>query len=303
MTKLEYAQLFRMMGFSVIPLMHRNKLPASHMMGGTWEKYKTQLPTEYDVTNWFWSDWQNYGVVAGWNNLTIIDFDDAMTFDLWLNYFAMVNRDNAICASPFMVRTSRGAHVYITTPGVERVNKKLRGVDVKMNGYVVGPGSTHPSGAIYQALNHNFCFPEIYSLDTLLPADLFPPMAIIETVNPVIEMEFVYPPQATEYDPFAAASGASQGLDLITKVKQAVKIENLFSNRHQTSIDGRWWSTLCPFHDDHNPSFWIDTRRQLCGCETCQMLPMDVINLYSRQHHVTESIAVVELAKQAGIWG
>jgi DNA primase len=102
-------------------------------------------------------------------------------------------------------------------------------------------------------------------------------------------------------DPFALASAVSD-VDLITKVKASVRIESLFGNVHRTSTDGRWFAAICPFHDDHNPSLWIDARRQLCGCNVCGMKPMDAVNLYARMHNVSESVAVGELAREVGIW-
>jgi DNA primase len=102
-------------------------------------------------------------------------------------------------------------------------------------------------------------------------------------------------------DPFAAASGQVTGADLITKVKAAVRIESWFPDRQKSSGDGRWYAAKCPFHDDKNPSFWIDTRKQLCGCESCRMLPMDAINLYARMHKVSDAIAVTELGRLVGV--
>jgi hypothetical protein len=299
MTKLGQALEFIKMGIAVIPLRHRGKEPASHMMGGTWERYKSQLPTSYDVENWLWSGWQNYGVVAGWQALTIIDFDDMDAFGLWTDYFAILNKHTEVCQIPFMVKTGRGVHVYLHTPGVERVNKKLRGVDVKMNGYVVGPLSIHPGGATYQPINA-MVIPIIYSLETLLPSELFPPVAVSASDKEFVA-EFIPVPVATEYDAFASAS-IHDGGDLIAKVKAAIRIETLFPDRKQTSGDGRWWAARCPFHDDNHPSAWIDTRRQLFGCEVCNFKPLDVINLYSRQNHITDAVAIVELGKKIGAW-
>jgi len=82
-----------------------------------------------------------------------------------------------------------------------------------------------------------------------------------------------------------------------------VRIENMITGAQRTSADSRWYVALCPFHDDHNPSMWIDTRRQLCGCNTCSMKPMDSINLYARMHNLNESVAVSQLAKEIGVWG
>jgi hypothetical protein len=52
MSKINYAKRFLQNGIAVIPLRHRGKEPESAMMGGTWERYKTELPTEYQVACW-----------------------------------------------------------------------------------------------------------------------------------------------------------------------------------------------------------------------------------------------------------
>lgn len=303
MTKLEYAQLFQSLGIAVIPLRHRGKEPASHLMGGSWERYKSLQPTEYDVKNWLWSGWQNYGVVTGHNHLAVLDFDDMTAYQMWNDFFTNTLKCHDVLqltGDPFMVKSARGVHVYITLLEADLANQKRLGVDVKIHGYVVGPGCTHPSGTEYQALNHSFYFPDVFSLETILPVDLFPVVAGVEIENPVIAMAFEPPARNTEYDPYQVASLGNTE-DLITRVKRAVRIESWFSDRRQTSGDGRWWAAKCPFHDDQNPSFWIDAQRQICGCESCRMKPMDAINLFSRMNKISDAIAVSQLAKMAGV--
>jgi len=299
MDKLAFAQLFVKMGIAVIPLRHRGKEPASNLMGGTWELYKTTLATEYQVTNWLYSGWQNYGVIAGWNNLAILDFDDMHAFAMWLDYYATLNKHVEVLPMPFMVQTARGAHVYVTMPTGGN-NQKRHGVDVKYHGYCVGPGSTHPSGAIYTAMNTDIVFPVVWDLETILPLELFPCVAPSVSVGK-IEGKFEVAPQDTEYDPFAAASQQVTDIDLITKVKQSVRIEALFPDAYKTSGDGRWLACKCIFHDDNKPSAWIDTRRQLYGCQVCGMKPLDAINLYARMNNMSESMAVTALARTTGV--
>lgn len=295
MNKLEHAKQFLSNGIAVIPLRHRGKEPQSNFIGGTWERYKTILPTAGDLLRWLGSSWQNYGVIAGWKNLCVIDFDNQEAFDLWLGYYTEYLL-RVYTVLPYIVKTSRGAHVYISYPAGGS-NQKRRGVDVKFHGYVVGPDSIHPSGFVYKAMS-DFHLIEIYSFDTLLPLELFP---LIAETKPTCNIA-VPPltPSHTEYSAFDIASGFS-GEDLIAKVKRAARIESFFTSVQKTSADGRWYVTLCPFHDDHNPSMWIDIRRQLCGCATCGMKPMDVINLYARMQGLSESIAVTELARSVGV--
>ena len=309
MTKLSTALEFRAMGIATIPLRHRGKEPESGMMGGTWERYKTQLPTEYQIRNWLFSDWQNYGVVAGWDNLAMIDIDNPDTLAVWQEYFAILNRHVVVVPTPYMVKTRRGAHIYIRLFG-DYNNQKRQGVDVKIHGYVVGPWSTHPSGAVYTPIATEYQFPEVYDLDTLLPVELFPHVAAPVTPVAMPQLAFtLQSPLQEDYDNFAVASTMEKkkkkqgvgGLDLLTKVKSYVRIENLFPDAVFTSVDRRWMACKCPFHDDNKPSFWIDCARQLCGCNVCGFKPYDAINLYARMHNTNVSDAVTSLAKEIGI--
>ena len=303
MTKLDYAKRFLQAGIAVIPLRHRGKEPESGMMGGAWEQYKTELPTEYDLLRWLGSDWRNYGVVAGWNNLAIIDFDTADAFAVWCEYRDhYLMRIYELQQQPYTVQSARGAHVYIRLYG-DYANQKRTGVDVKVHGYVVGPESVHPSGAVYTALGNEFNFPEVYDLDTWLPPELFPrvaPEASTGHLEP-LPMVFDKPSNAT-YDPFAQATRA-RDLDLLSIVKSSMRIEHLFPQAVRTSADGRWLACACPFHDDKKPSAWIDTRRQLFGCQVCGFKPMDAVNLYSRMHNMSDKEAINAMAKEAGVWG
>jgi hypothetical protein len=303
MTKLENALEFLKRGIAVIPLGHRSKSPDIK----TWEPYKSQLPTEYQVRKWLSSGWNNYGVVAGWNGIGIIDFDTPESWLMWQTWFAMINKHAEIYPRPFTVTTARGAHVYVRLYNIG-ANQKRVGVDVKVHGYVVGPGSIHPSGAEYKTADTEYLFPDVFDLDTFLPLDLFPMVTVVPAAE-VVNLPFapVQPctPSQQDYDAFETASGrplnGSQGLDLVGNVKSSVRIENLFPDARFTSLDHRWMAAKCPFHPDNNPSMWIDVMRQVCGCQVCGMKPMDSINLYSRMHNVTDSQAVGMLARELGV--
>jgi hypothetical protein len=150
-------------------------------------------------------------------------------------------------------------------------------------------------------MNNSLIFPTAMTIESILPLDLFP--AIVQEPETGAMAPVAIVPAAAEYDPFAAASGVAQGADLIAKVKMHVRIETLFPDARKTSTDGRWYACRCPFHDDGKASFWIDAGRQICGCQRCNMKPMDAINLYSRMHNLSESAAVSALAQECGVWG
>jgi len=293
MSALLYAKKFFELGIAVIPLHHRNKKPDTSLIGGTWEQYCAQSNTEYELISWLSSGWLNYGVVCGWNNLVVIDFDSKEYFDVWSMCFADI-ADRA-----FKVITSRGCHVYVQTV-TPCGNDKRRGIDVQaQRKFVVGPGSIHPNGTEYVGYG-DMVFPMVADIESILPLDLFPRIATDTAGELVTPIQFT--PTHTEYDPFQTAMFGDY-LDLIDTVKSRVRIESMFPDARKTSNDGRWLSCLCPFHDDTNPSFWIDTRRQICGCAVCLFKPMDCINLYARQHNMTESDSVRAMAKEIGVWG
>lgn len=298
--KLTQALSFLRKGIAIIPLQHRSKEPESSLTGGAWEQYKTQLPTEYQVRNWLFSTWQNYGVVMGWNNLAVIDFDQWQQYALWREWFDLLNKHTCVYPQPYIVKTARGAHVYIKLFGVD-ANEKRIGIDIKVHGYVVGPGSIHPTGAEYTPITNDLVFPEVYSLNTFLPEDLFP--RPVETTEYQLSNNI---PLATSqvagvYDPYSVV--ANSGGDLISKVKNTVRIESFFSRLTPTSSDGRWYSVACPFHDDHRDSGWVDVRRQLFGCQVCGFKPMDTVNLYAHLHNLNNHDAINALAKEVRVWG
>jgi len=88
-----------------------------------------------------------------------------------------------------------------------------------------------------------------------------------------------------------------QGGDLISNIKACYEILSAFPNARPTSRG--WYVTQCPFHEDHNPSFWIDTNRGLCGCFAgCTEKPYDVIDLKAKLDHITCEEAIAEMATE-----
>jgi len=295
---LQWTQRFLAVGIAIIPLLHRNKLPNISIIGGTWEQFTNQLPTNTEYLLWFSTDWRNYGVICGWENLVVIDFDNIEYFNIWQLWHETQGTQYASCG--FRVRTRQGMHVYLRTETPATNDKRVSksgGIDVQAQGkYVVGPGCVHPSGHIYAPIG-DFTFPVVKDIETILPLDLFPRVRTDEVTFNGVAPEFHN--NHTEYpdDPFATSA-----VDLISKVKASVRIETLFTGVQRSSVDDRWLKALCPFHDDHKQSAWIDTARQLCGCQVCGMKPMDIINLYSRMHNISNAAAVTALAEEVGVW-
>ena len=298
-TKLDYAKSLIAMGIAIIPLHHRSKEP----MLTSWRRYMNEAPTEYQAIQWLGSNWQNYGVICGWQNLTVIDFDSIEIYELWRLWTQTQGVDTQyVAAKSFKVRTARGMHVYVTS--WERIeNQKRRNIDIQAQGkYVVGPLSVHPSGHVYEPIGE-LVFPIVFDLNEILPVDLFP--LVHSDTGSFSGQAPTFAPSTTEYqvyDPFAAASMGND-IDLLTKVKSSVRIESLFTDLKKTSLDGQWYACVCPFHDDNHPSAWVNVRNQTFGCNVCGFSkPLDVINLFARMHHISESAAVTAMAEEIGVW-
>jgi hypothetical protein len=298
-TILELAQKFLRSGIAVFPVKFRDKRPDFRLLprdgngNPTWEPYRTTLPDSDQLEHWFMSGSHNYAVVAGWQNLVVIDFDDTEQYTRWLLWSARQGgRASEAARSSFRVATARGVHVYLRLLQSEKRNRKLLKIDIKAQGYVLGPGSTHPSGAIYTPLIDIWNFPVVGVLSDVFPADL-----LLHTEQPA---GVAMPAMATPVgDPWQAvnrprvASGS-----LVASIHKMFRVEDFFPDRQRTSGDGRWWMTRCPLHDDHNPSMWIDTKNQICGCYVgCTPKPLDVINLFARLNGLSNADAIQVLGR------
>jgi hypothetical protein len=128
------------LNFSCFPVYAKSKLPAVN----SWEPFQARHPSAEELAAWNQKQQINVGVVTGKiSNIIVVDCDSKVAFD------EVCRR--GIPDTP-RVRTARGWHIYLKWPGFPIANAAglLPGVDIRADGgYVVGPGSTHSSGAQY----------------------------------------------------------------------------------------------------------------------------------------------------------
>ena len=149
---LEAALQYARRGWSVIPLLPRDKKPAI-----PWEAYQRERASEEEIRRW----WQenpacNVGVVLG-----AVSGLAAVDVDLHTGGRSVRGLDHGLTP---VVMTKRGFHWYYKHPGgkVSRA-RLLPGLTLLGDGnYVVAPPSVHPSGELYRWL------------DFLSPADVEP---------------------------------------------------------------------------------------------------------------------------------
>jgi DNA primase len=87
---------------------------------------------------------------------------------------------------------------------------------------------------------------------------------------------------------------------LKNQVKEANDIAEVVGLYVALRPAGARWKGLCPFHEDHNPSFDVDPRRQRFRCWACGKSG-DVISFIQEHDHVDFREAVELLARRAGI--
>jgi hypothetical protein len=287
----EWAVEFVSLGIAVFPVGYRSKRPKL-----CWEQYRQKLPGTSDLRRWFQGgSLHNYAVVAGWQDLLVLDFDDLQKYYVW-NLWALEQPKDSpaerAAGLAFRVRTARGMHVYLQVPG--RVpNAHIDGLDIKKNGYVLGPGSTHPSGAFYTARGAELCIPQIPALD-----DVLPPAWLDELRQPPEpQLSSTYAHADALPDPFELASHPlRRDLDLVTQIRERHRLQDYLKNLKRSGQG--WYMAACPFHDDRHPSFWVDDRRQIGNCLKCRFpRPLDVINLYALLHGISCAQAITALAR------
>lgn len=288
MSALEQAKMWKKLGIATIPIRFRDKRPELK----SWQEFQKRLPTDIELSKWFSGPFHNLGIVVGWRNLVVIDFDNDTEYARWQLWIARRPIYRWI-RQTLHVKTARGVHVYVTTSQPAQ-NAKLPGIDVKaVGGYVLAPPSVHPSGVEYTVLSGSLPV-WVEALSDVLPAELL----VVHTQLPERQFQIASSIVVSD-DPWERASQPFEpDHDLIEQIKQRYRIEQFFPRLiHKKD---RWHMTNCPFHDDRSPSMWVDTQRQICGCFAgCTQRPYDVIDLYARLHNLTIQDAIRVMARLA----
>lgn len=129
-------------GLRVFPLKASDKKPV-----GPWSEFRDREPTPEELAAWDASDF-NVGIVTGApSKICVFDIDSAE---------AQALIDTLDLPQTPAVKTARGMHLlFRLPPGGIRNSVRIGGqkLDVRGDGgYIVGPGSIHPSGARYEWL-------------------------------------------------------------------------------------------------------------------------------------------------------
>jgi DNA primase len=93
---------------------------------------------------------------------------------------------------------------------------------------------------------------------------------------------------------------ADDWADLIRQIKESNDIVDVVGNYVSLRPAGPTYKGLCPFHDDHTPSFDVDPRRQRYRCWSCTKSG-DVLSFIQEHDRISFREAMELLARRAGI--
>jgi len=269
MTNLDHALRWYDSGVTPIPLRPMSKAPLVW-----WKKLQKIIPGRNVIELWFERPDRNLAVLCGGQtNLTVLDFDSMAAWAEW-------RVDAPALAQTYSVRTKRGVHAYFSTDTPLPTRLKVGLADVKANGYVLGVPSVHPSGALYRVWNDA-------------------PVLKVQTDDLMLSLPGRESVPAVERLPVDPIEPPFSMRRLVDQIKAAWPI--LYLARSITDLQstdggaGTWYMGICPFHEDHAPSFWVNTKRGRYGCfsPACEAHRSgDVIDLYGRLHSLSTRLAI-----------
>ena len=266
-------------GISIFPLKEKDKKPAL-----SWEEYQHRHPTPEEIQSWLSDGHRNWGAVCGSvsDNLVVIDVDKEELFkELDLERFAK---------ETFTVRTGKGYHIYL------RVDSPIRRKSLTWDGkeelrfqaegsYVVACGSIHPTGKEY---SHYEVSPiEIKKYPVSILEDIENAWKRYHNLDKIEEKRKIVKESTTrgrDLEEFKK----KVGMKLIEKY---VEPKRRYSN---------YWQGLCPFHDDHDPSFTVYEDTNSWYCFGCQKYG-DIINFIQEIEHLDFISAIKKIEEETGV--
>lgn len=277
----QVAMFWLAQGIATIPILYRSKRPSFMALARTgdidqngkptWERLKTELPSKLDILQWY-DPLSNIAVICGWQNLVIVDFDDLVAYDTWMQIYGQEG-----WADTYTVCTGRGYHLYYYIEDIPAYTMKWTGGEIKASGYCLCPPSIHPSGARYKATENEIM--DIGSIYDILPESVFRHEA-----EPCRRL-----PQNNPFAPHPQGQYSS--------VKDTARILSFFPDARRTG--NGWYTVYCPFHGDGtqrgHASGWIDDNRNRFGCHACINGSLSVIDFYMRLNGVDTATAIQEL--------
>jgi hypothetical protein len=269
-------------GVSVIPVIHKSKLPCED-----WRQYQTQLPKLKELSRWFSGKIErNIGIVCGGENrLVVLDFDSMPGFYKFISErVCKSSKWKYVYDNTYKVKSPRGVHLYVRTEEETRSTKLIEDkIDIRSCGnMVVAPPSIHPSGNIYSEISSR----NIVTIDSI--SDILPEKNMLSMPNLGINDAFNTTIDNIHFMESQYNHNNSIELRQVKNFIPILDFVSRYTRVKRTSNDGRWWMANCidPMHKDKKPSLRIDTlsNRVKCLSGSCRLyheIGFDIFDLYS----------------------
>lgn len=228
--------------------------------------YRDRIRTPERVYQWFNERSLANLAACGTQTTLILDFDDPELYKFWEKKFPAESKT-------YTEKTPNdGYHVFAHVWGEALKGiVPIKGVEIKRN------------VLIYPSVVDNK--PYIRGVGDVL----------------YIDAELVLSPLSQSPKVTQTSRVTNRGTGKLDKIKQVYSCLDLIKQaKPKTKVYGstnRFVSVSCPFHDDKEPSFWIDTMRNLWGCHACD-IHGDVINLYARLNGITNIEAIRKMGEE-----
>lgn len=269
-------------GFDVVPLKPQSKeLQPGY---GARQAHITSLDF---ARQWFLTTDANLGVVLGGAaGLVVADWDNARQYESW-------RATTGAVVETLTEQTARGYHLFFAGEGLHTTVGN--GCELKAAGVCVVAPSVHPSGVVYRVLKDV----PITRIDYASAFLLFPFLSNM----PHEHDHGNSPGSAAASVPRKRKSNAPVSEGVIVRIKMARSILDemraagvRFRPGGQSTLVG-----LCPFHQDHTPSLWVNPQSGVWGCNKpdCPAAGThDVINFRAMQRGISNDRAIRQLASE-----
>ena len=271
MNKLEAALMWLERGEDLLPVQPETK----HLVGG-FGPYRKRINTRDEARRWFGSSSPYNLAVCSRGDLLALDFDNTSLFIKWSDNIP------SQLAITYQETSPHGFHVFYKCPQLPPGIRLVKGVEIKPV-IVCAPSRFPREGSAHF----------IYR-----PVDLCAEVIQVQSYENVCSSLLSQPTSVKAPGRLAGPPGPGNDQSIIAKIKAGYNLldyATTLTDMKSSSSDGRWWRGRCPLHNDHNPSFWVDSERGTWGCHTCGIRG-DIINLYSVVNRVEVSDAIRALA-------
>jgi len=269
-------------GVGVVPLK-----PQSKELQPGYGSRKARITDVTFARKWFLNTNANLGVVLGRDaGLAIGDWDNVQDYEAWCD-------TTGALVDTLIEQTARGYHLFFVAEGL--ISAVGNGCEFKTNGVCMVSPSVHPSGVVYRVVNDA----PIALIDGERARLLFPFLS--EAFSTKERDGCKNPPTETAFRKRKRGMPVSGGVIARIKAARSILDEMNVAGVKLRPGGKNALVGLCPFHNDHSPSLWVNPESGLWGCNQprCSAAGVhDVINFRALERGISNAAAIKQLANE-----